>query len=271
METPKTTQTGAVLVPVQLSAFPLFGGSGVPQAQSVSRESNDDDLAAWQPFFAPATPQSPHAAALASYPGVNLAMLPPAPLTSALFAANPLLSPRGFITEGMLEAMALDVSNSTRTLIPRLNLDAIGLHASQLPPTNANTSSGGFAVPTTPPGPPSSGRISRLASPSGSLSSSGARSNAQNSLAASGPTSPRAQRIQSTYSARESSLMDETPLSPVSSARGKRRRSIYDDDQDAELEDAAAAFVGTYVPTVSSARQKKKRALAEHAALQSSQ
>jgi hypothetical protein len=66
--------------------------------------------------------------------------------------------------------------------------------------------------------------------------------------------------VKSTFSARDGSGEDPLPSPSSSSARGKRRRSIYEEDSDLEPE-GDEEFVGTYVPTVSSARQKKKRAL----------
>lgn len=246
MDPPRNTHSGASLVPPTLSAFPLFGGSGIPQAQPNTTDCTEEDLEAWQPFFTPTT--ASHFGNVAPQ-GVGLPlMISPqvAGASGAFFAPNPLLSPRNMLGDGVMDAMVLDAGRGT--LIPRLNLEAL----------NMSYSPAQFAVPITPTSTmPSSGRLSRLQTPMSSVPSS--------ARVSSGALSPQAHRTKSAMSA-----PDPSPLrgdfsgsnpSPQTSARGKRRRSIYEEDSDDQFEEEDE-FVGTYVPTISSARQKKKRALA---------
>lgn len=353
------------MVPNQLSAFPLFGGSGVPQTQSNTNEPTEEDLTAWQPVFSSSMAVSPRgtngfgAAGVGAMAGAHLGF------PGHLFTASSLLSPRAMMGETLLDPSlsALDVSRTT--FIPRLNLDAINLHPTGALFTgggsglSASSSSSSFAAgatgpatatsqfefttplsPTTLPSQPSSGRLSRLssasrlgvpslslgggeatssvssgsspssASPFASSSSSHVKSHSHGSsamshahsqslggpnspphrrytyggppsstspspsssnIAGSGsPLSPRAIRVksarESAHHAHPDSNSDFT-VSPVSSARGKRRRSIFEDETPEdnsidEEESTQGDYIGTYVPTVSSARQKKKRALA---------
>lgn len=330
------------MVPNQLSAFPLFGGSGVPQVQSNGTEPTEEDLAAWQPVFSSSMAISPRANVL---PGVGAALGAPhlGFVPGSLFGASSLLSPRTMLAETMIDPLALDMTRTT--LIPRLNLDAINLHptgalfassgvaggsssASSTTSTatgaapHSSTSHFEFAAPLSP-STTSSGRLSRLSSSSAlrhgnsgnnSLSSSSyslssmsqpnglsvsqnAASQAQNNALASAPQrrntyggpspstspapninslstnslSPRGMRVKSAREAFQngadgSTHIDGSSVSPITSARGKRRRSIYEEEAEDpttdEDENAHGDFIGTYVPTVSSARQKKKRALA---------
>jgi len=177
----------------------------------------------------------------------------------SFFSTNPLLSPRNMFTDGVLDAMSLD--SARNTLIPRLNLEALSMQASYHPSQ--------FAVPLTPSSAvPSSGRLSRLQTPASSMPSTTRMS------ASGGAASPgSAPRVKSAMSAPDSSLLHSDLLltnpSPTTSARGKRRRSIYEEDSDIEFDDEDD-FVVDYVPTISSARQKKKRALAANSGAQSS-
>lgn len=322
------------MVPNQLSAFPLFGGSGVPSMHSHGTEPTEEDLMAWQPVFSSSMAISPRGANVV--PGVlgapHLGFVP-----GSLFGASSLLSPRTMMADTMIDPMGLDMARTT--LIPRLNLDAINSHPTGALFTAANgpasassnastivgtgppssTSYFEFAAPLSP-STVSSGRLSRLSSSSAlrangsighSLSSSAyslsslsqpslsigsqhaanaqngntlpsansppqrrytyggpSSSTSQSPIPASNSISPRGLRVKS---ARESSNPTDgsdalAPVSPLTSARGKRRRSIYEEEAEEpesdEEENPQGDFIGTYVPTVSSARQKKKRALA---------
>lgn len=285
-------RNGDHIVPPQLSAFPLFGGeNGLPQALPTPPDSTEEDLAAWQPFFVPA---GASASPRTITPTLNRALAPSmvfAPVLSPAAAA--LMSPRSVLPEHMFDTMSMDMGRTT--LIPRLNLEALRTMQqvqqlsvmpmvapqpappSMLPPANPQ-----FSVPHTPNTLSSSSHSSRLArlptTPSDSISSTGRTfssstvgSLATGSSVSSNGVSPRGQRVKSTFSAREgpyyqnpatSSDFDGSGNKSATSARSKRRRSIYEDNSEEDmLDNEEMDFVGTYVPTISSARQKKKRAL----------
>lgn len=327
------------MVPNQLSAFPLFGGSGTSQMNSRGTEPTEEDLAAWQPVFSSSMAISPRGANV--LPGVGALGAPHLGFVpGSLFGASSLLSPRTMMADTMIDPMSLDASRNT--LIPRLNLDAINLHPTGALFTNsvvaggpasassaASTAGGAaphsstshfeFAAPLSP-STVSSGRLSRLSSSSalrangsvshslsssayslsslsqpslsvssynasnghnnGSLSTSNSppqrrntyggptSTSSQSPIPASNSLSPRGMRVKSARDTMNHNDGSEglAPVSPLTSARGKRRRSIYEEEAEEpetdEEEGSHGDFIGTYVPIVSSARQKKKRALA---------
>lgn len=230
------------IVPNQLTSFPLFGDSGLPlptpkSASDCSLSQASEDLAAWQPFFSPAVPNfplpNPH-----FHPSV---LAPPAGVVGfpAYINAN-----------GSLLIPDTNSQDPKTTLIPRLNLGALQMqtigaqplanHALSNPPPLTGLSQ------LTPNSASYSGRVSRLTTPSGSapapsvMGSSGSAAISRAGTPSPGP-SPRAQRVKSAFSSRtdtspNSSIVEDLPAPSPLSARGKRRRSIFESVSESEDE-----------------------------------